>query len=110
MREDGWRKRQHTARKRRNYDRSDDVTRHATRPASKRAVAIGLGDRCGRDEFVLPSPYEPRSNIKLKARLGELGGTALAFCPAGFRKLFAENTDKWGKVVRSANIKLELSR
>jgi tripartite-type tricarboxylate transporter receptor subunit TctC len=47
---------------------------------------------------------------KLKARLGELGGTVLALSPAEFGKLFAEDTDKWGKVVRAANIKLESSR
>ncbi len=43
---------------------------------------------------------------KLRARLSELGGTALAVSPAEFGKLFAEDTDKWGKVVRAANIKL----
>jgi tripartite-type tricarboxylate transporter receptor subunit TctC len=47
---------------------------------------------------------------KLKARLGDLGGTVLALSPAEFGKLFAEDTDKWGKVVRAANIKLEPSR
>jgi tripartite-type tricarboxylate transporter receptor subunit TctC len=47
---------------------------------------------------------------KLEARLGELGGTVLALSPAEFGKLFAEDTDKWGKVVRAANIKLESSR
>ena len=47
---------------------------------------------------------------KLKARLGELGGTVLALSPAEFGKLFAEDTDKWGKVVRAANIKLKSSR
>jgi tripartite-type tricarboxylate transporter receptor subunit TctC len=46
----------------------------------------------------------------LKTRLSELGGTALALSPAEFGKLFAEDTDKWGKVVRAANIKLESSR
>ena len=47
---------------------------------------------------------------KLRARLGELGGTALAVSPAEFGQLFAEDTDKWGKVVRAANIKLESGR
>jgi tripartite-type tricarboxylate transporter receptor subunit TctC len=44
---------------------------------------------------------------KLEARLRELGGTALALSPAELGKLFAEDTEKWGKVVRAANIKLE---
>jgi tripartite-type tricarboxylate transporter receptor subunit TctC len=47
---------------------------------------------------------------KLKARLSELGGTALALSPDEFGKLITEDTDKWGKVVRAANIKLESSR
>jgi hypothetical protein len=34
----------------------------------------------------------------------------LAVSPAEFGKLFAEDTDKWGKVVRAANIKLESGR
>ena len=44
---------------------------------------------------------------KLKARLSELGGTALALSPAEFGKLFTEDTDKWGKVVRAANIQAD---
>jgi len=37
---------------------------------------------------------------KLKARLGEQGGTVLAISPAEFGKLIAEDTEKWGKVVK----------
>jgi tripartite-type tricarboxylate transporter receptor subunit TctC len=44
---------------------------------------------------------------KFKVRLAEFGGTPLAGSSADFRKLLAEETDKWGKVVRSANIKAE---
>jgi tripartite-type tricarboxylate transporter receptor subunit TctC len=44
---------------------------------------------------------------KLKARLAELGGAALPGSPADFGKLIAEETEKWGKVVRAANIKPE---
>jgi tripartite-type tricarboxylate transporter receptor subunit TctC len=43
----------------------------------------------------------------LKARIGELGGTALAVSTAEFGKLFAEDAEKWGKVVRAANIQPE---
>ena len=42
---------------------------------------------------------------KMKARLADLGGTALAGSPADFGKLIAEETEKWGKVIRAANIK-----
>jgi tripartite-type tricarboxylate transporter receptor subunit TctC len=44
---------------------------------------------------------------QMKARLAELGGTVLAGTPADFGKLIADETDKWGKVIRAANIKPE---
>ena len=44
---------------------------------------------------------------KLKARLADLGGTVLLGSPADFGKLIAEDTEKWGKVIRAANIKPE---
>jgi len=44
---------------------------------------------------------------KIKARLAELGGVILPGSPADFGKLIAEETEKWGKVIRAANIKPE---
>jgi tripartite-type tricarboxylate transporter receptor subunit TctC len=44
---------------------------------------------------------------KLKARLADLGGIVLAGSPAAFGKLIADETDKWGKVVRAAHMKPE---
>jgi tripartite-type tricarboxylate transporter receptor subunit TctC len=44
---------------------------------------------------------------KLKARLVDLGGMILAGSPAEFGKLIADETEKWGKVIRAANIKPE---
>ena len=44
---------------------------------------------------------------KLRARLADLGGTVLAGSPADFGKLIAEETEKWGKVIRDANIRAE---
>jgi tripartite-type tricarboxylate transporter receptor subunit TctC len=44
---------------------------------------------------------------KMKARLADLGGTALPGSPANFGRLLADETDKWGKVIRAANIKAE---
>jgi tripartite-type tricarboxylate transporter receptor subunit TctC len=44
---------------------------------------------------------------QLKARLAGLGGTILAGSPAEFGKLIVEETEKWGKVIRAANIKPE---
>ena len=42
---------------------------------------------------------------KMKARLADLGGAVLPGSPADFAKLIAEETEKWGKVIRTANIK-----
>jgi tripartite-type tricarboxylate transporter receptor subunit TctC len=42
---------------------------------------------------------------KFKARLADLDGTVLGGSPADFGKLIAEETEKWGKVVKFANIK-----
>ena len=44
---------------------------------------------------------------KMKARLADLGGTPLPGSPAQFGKLIAEETEKWSKVIRAANIKAE---
>jgi tripartite-type tricarboxylate transporter receptor subunit TctC len=42
---------------------------------------------------------------KFKARLADLDGTVLGGTPADFGKLIANETEKWGKVVKFANIK-----
>jgi tripartite-type tricarboxylate transporter receptor subunit TctC len=44
---------------------------------------------------------------KMEARFADLGGTALALTPAAYGKILADETEKWGKVIRSANIKSE---
>jgi tripartite-type tricarboxylate transporter receptor subunit TctC len=43
----------------------------------------------------------------VKARLAESGGTVLPGSPADYGKLIASETEKWGKVIRAANIKPE---
>ena len=42
---------------------------------------------------------------KLNARLPDMDGTVLPGSPADFGKLIANETEKWGKVIRAANIK-----
>ena len=44
---------------------------------------------------------------KIKARFADIGGTALPGSPADFAKVIAEDTEKWGKVIRTAHIKPE---
>jgi tripartite-type tricarboxylate transporter receptor subunit TctC len=43
----------------------------------------------------------------IKARIAELGASVLSGSPADFGKLIADETEKWGKVVRAANMKVE---
>jgi tripartite-type tricarboxylate transporter receptor subunit TctC len=43
----------------------------------------------------------------IMSRLADLGSTVLPLSPADLGKLAAEETEKWGKVIRAANIKPE---
>ena len=44
---------------------------------------------------------------RIKARLADLGSTPFAQSPGDFARLIASDTEKWGKVIRAANIKAE---
>jgi tripartite-type tricarboxylate transporter receptor subunit TctC len=44
---------------------------------------------------------------KMKARIADLGATVLPGSPAAFGTLIADETEKWGKVIKAANIKAE---
>jgi tripartite-type tricarboxylate transporter receptor subunit TctC len=45
------------------------------------------------------------ANPKMKTRLADLGAAVLVGSPADFGKLIGDETEKWGKVIRAANIK-----
>jgi tripartite-type tricarboxylate transporter receptor subunit TctC len=47
------------------------------------------------------------ANPKLKARMQELGGDPMPLTPDAFGVLVADETQKWAKVIRGANIHLE---
>jgi tripartite-type tricarboxylate transporter receptor subunit TctC len=44
---------------------------------------------------------------RMRAQLADMGGTPLAGSPADFAKTIAEETDKWGKVVKASGAKPE---
>ena len=44
---------------------------------------------------------------RIRARIVDLGNAPLALSPAEYGKLLAEDTEKWAKVIRAANIKAE---
>jgi tripartite-type tricarboxylate transporter receptor subunit TctC len=45
------------------------------------------------------------ANPTLKAKILDLGGVPMPMTPAEFGKFLAEETEKWGKVIRAANMK-----
>ena len=44
---------------------------------------------------------------KIKTRVADMAGTVLPGTPADFARLIADDTEKWGKVIRAANNKIE---
>jgi tripartite-type tricarboxylate transporter receptor subunit TctC len=67
-------------------------------PASENLHKTG-----SRDPFFNPALADP----KMKARFADLGGIAFPGSPADLGKFIEEQTEKWGKVIRAANIKAE---
>jgi len=47
------------------------------------------------------------ADATIKARLADMSGMILAGSPGDFTKLVADETEKWGKVIRAADIKAE---
>lgn len=45
------------------------------------------------------------ADSQMISRLADLGGTVLALSPSELSRLIAEETEKWGKVIRAGNIK-----
>jgi tripartite-type tricarboxylate transporter receptor subunit TctC len=76
------------------------------------AIAVtGVGAPRGTDAEIL-NRLNREINVgladpKLKARLADLGVTPLPGSPADFGKLIAEDTEKWGKVVKFSGAKPE---
>jgi tripartite-type tricarboxylate transporter receptor subunit TctC len=69
--------------------------------AAPRNTPIGIIDKLNRE--INAGLADP----KIKARLADLGVTVLAGSPAEFTKHIADETEKWGKVIRANNIKPE---
>jgi len=65
-----------------------------------RNTPIEIIDRLNREINALADP-------RIRARIADLGNAPLALSPAEYGKLLAEETEKWAKVIRAANIKAE---
>jgi tripartite-type tricarboxylate transporter receptor subunit TctC len=82
-------------------------------PGYEASAWYGLGVPNGTPSEIVDRLDEETNGIlahpKVKARFADLGATLLAGSPADFGKLIADETEKWGKVIRAANIKAEWS-
>jgi tripartite-type tricarboxylate transporter receptor subunit TctC len=67
-----------------------------------RATPPEIVDRLNRE--VNAAMADPKINARLT---GDLGGTVMSLTPAEVGKLIADETDKWGKVVKAAGLKAE---
>src|SRR5262249_11198471 len=80
-------------------------------PSYEASVWFGLGAPTGTPAEIIDRLNQEinagLADPKIKARIAEAGGNALAGSPAEFGKLIAEETEKWGKVIRAAHIKAE---
>ena len=80
-------------------------------PSYEASVWFGLGAPNGTPAEIIDKLNQETNaalaDPKIKGRLAESGGKALAGSPADFGKLIADETEKWGNVIRALNIKTE---
>src|SRR5512132_2625591 len=80
-------------------------------PGYEASVVLGLGaPKKTPDEIIDKLNKEINAGLSdpnMKARLADLGGTPLPGSPADFGKLMADDTEKWGKVVKFIGIKAD---
>jgi tripartite-type tricarboxylate transporter receptor subunit TctC len=80
-------------------------------PGYEASVWFGLGAPTGTPaELVDKLNQETNAALadpKIKARMAESGGNALAGSRADFAKLIADDTEKWGKVVKFSGAKAD---
>jgi tripartite-type tricarboxylate transporter receptor subunit TctC len=80
-------------------------------PGYEASVLTGLGVPADTPVEIIEVINKETNNAladpKIKAQLAALGNTVLPGSPAAFGQLIAEETEKWGKVIRAANIKPE---
>ena len=80
-------------------------------PGYETSLWLGLGAPKGTPAEIIDTLNQETNaaltNPKIKARLADLGHTMLPGTPADFGKLIADETEKWGKVVKFTGIKPE---
>jgi hypothetical protein len=53
------------------------------------------------------STWSPLAEPNMKAHLTDLGDVPMPMSPTEFGKFIADETERWAKVIRAANIKAE---
>jgi tripartite-type tricarboxylate transporter receptor subunit TctC len=80
-------------------------------PGYETSLWLGLGAPKGTSAEIIDTLNQETNaaltDPKIKARLADLGGTVLPGTPADFGKLIADETEKWGKVVKFTGIKAD---
>jgi tripartite-type tricarboxylate transporter receptor subunit TctC len=80
-------------------------------PGYEASVWVGLGAPKGTPAGIVDQLNETinagLADPTIKARLADLGATAMTFSRSDFAKFIVEETDRWGKVVKFAGIKPE---
>jgi tripartite-type tricarboxylate transporter receptor subunit TctC len=80
-------------------------------PGYEASAWYGIGVPKGTPDDIIEKLNEVINAIladaKSKARLADLGALVITGSPADFGKLVADETEKWGKVIRAANIKVD---
>jgi tripartite-type tricarboxylate transporter receptor subunit TctC len=80
-------------------------------PGYETSLCLGLGAPKGTPAEIIDKLNQEvnaaLADPKIKMRLADLGGTVLPGTPADFGKLIADETEKWGKVVKFTGIKAD---
>jgi tripartite-type tricarboxylate transporter receptor subunit TctC len=89
---------------------TDVPTVAETMPGYEASTWFGLGAPRGTPAQIINRLNEETNaalaDPKIKGRLADLGGTPLAGSPADFGKFIVDETEKWGRVIRAANIRV----
>jgi tripartite-type tricarboxylate transporter receptor subunit TctC len=84
---------------------------HSRPSACKASFWFGVGAPKGTPAEILDKLNKEinaaLADANMNARLADLGGTVLPGSPSDFGKHIAEETEKWGKVIRAAGIKAD---
>ena len=74
-------------------------------PGYEASAVNGIGAPRATPTEIVDKLNKELADPKLKARLANLGASVLVGSPADYGRLIAEETEKWGKVIRATNIK-----